>query len=109
MMSTRVRRIGGLFLVGVLLGAAQMRAQTRADWKLMPMPAKIQAGSGVLKIDEGFALAFAGLREERLERAGRRFLEQLHKQTGIVFHAGNAAKATLLVTTDHAGKTVQEL
>ena len=109
MMSTRVRRIGGLFLAGVLLGAAQMRAQTRADWKLMPMPAKVQAGSGVLKIDEGLTLAFAGLREERLERAGKRFLEQLHKQTGIVFHANNGSKAALLVTTEHASKPVQEL
>jgi hexosaminidase len=102
-------------LLPVLLltfGAISMRAQSPSALNLMPMPAKLQAGNGFLRVDENFRLAFAGYREPRLERAGQRFLEQLHRQTALVFASREAvdpAKATLLVTTEHESKTVQEL
>jgi hexosaminidase len=79
----------------------------------MPLPAKTQPGSGALKIDAGFTLAFTGYREARLNRAGQRFLLQLNRQTGFVFAqaaaAADPAKATLVVVTEHASKPVQEL
>jgi len=79
---------------------------------LMPMPAKVQTGSGFLRVDETFRLAFAGYREPRLERAGQRFLEQLHRQTALVFanrEKVDPAKATLLVTTNQESKASRNL
>jgi hexosaminidase len=77
---------------------------------LMPQPANVKQGTGALRIDENFALAFAGHTEPRLDRAAERFLAQLHNQTGLLF-AGlhDAAKATLVVHADHASKEIQEL
>jgi hexosaminidase len=88
-----------------------IHAQPQTTPDLMPLPAKIQMGKGTLKIDESFSLAFSGHREARLDRAGRRFLAQLHLQTGLVLAADpmETAKATLLVVTDRASKPVQEL
>jgi hexosaminidase len=88
-------------------------AQSPAELNVMPLPAKAQLGSGALKIDVGFTLAFTGYREARLDRAAQRFLVQLNRETGLVFAqaaaSADAAKATLVITTDHASKPVQEL
>jgi hexosaminidase len=96
-----------------MVGSMQAGAQSSTELNVMPLPAKAQLGSGALKIDAGFTLAFTGYREERLERAGRRFLLQCNRETGLVFGqaaaAADPAKATLIVTTDHASKPVQEL
>ncbi len=87
------------------------RAQNPSELNVMPLPAKFQSGNGALKIDGAFSIAFTGYREVRLDRAGRRFLLQLNHETGIVFSSSPAdpAKATLLVTTDHESKPVQEV
>jgi len=89
-----------------------MRAQSPAPINLMPMAAKLQAGSGSLKVDENFRLSFTGYTEPRLKRAGKRFLEQLHARTALVFASRETvdpAKATLVVTADQASKAIQEL
>ncbi len=96
----------------LVFGVFSMRAQSPTALNLMPMPAKLQAGAGFLKIDETFRLSFAGYQEPRLERAGQRFLEQLHRQTALVLQSrdsADAAKATLQITTDHESKAIQEL
>ena len=96
----------------LVFGVFSMRAQSSLASNLMPAPSKLQAGTGFLKIDETFRLSFAGYQEPRLERAGQRFLEQLHRQTSLVLQsreAADAAKATLLITTDHESKPIQEL
>jgi hypothetical protein len=98
-----------VFLTVVSLGfaAITMRAQSPPAMNLMPVPAKVQTGSGFLRVDEAFRLSFAGYREPRLERAAQRFLEQLHRQTALVFASRETvepAKATLLVTTDQESK-----
>jgi len=107
------RNAGICVLWLVLSGAVSMHAQTQSELNIMPLPAKAQATGGVLKIDAGFSLAFAGYREARLDRAGQRFMVQLQHETGMVFPtstvATDPAKATLLVTTDHESKAVQEL
>src|SRR5271166_495433 len=104
-------RIGILALAALLLASISTRAQSTSELNVMPLPAKAQQGSGALKIDGGFTLAMAGFREARLDRAGQRFLVQLNRETGIVFGRGAAdpAKATLVVTTDHESKPVQEV
>jgi hexosaminidase len=93
-----------------LISGVVARAQFAGELNVMPMPAKVQMGSGALKIDYGFTMAFAGFREPRLDRAGQRFVVALSHATGIPFgHAqADPAKATLVITTDHASKPVQE-
>jgi len=113
MRSLTFGRIAVLFPVLLLVsGVISMRAQSPTALNLMPTPAKMQAGAGFLKIDETFRLSFAGYQEPRLERAGQRFLEQLHRQTALVLQSRDttgASKATLQITTDHESKAVQEL
>jgi hexosaminidase len=96
-----------------LWGAISMSAQTPSGLNVMPLPAKVQVTGGVLKIDHGFTLSFSGYREARLDRAAERFVTQIGRETGITFRASAVAKdpsqATLLITTDHASKPVQEL
>jgi hexosaminidase len=106
----RRRVISVLFLL-LLVAAMPMRAQSPVDLNIMPLPSKFQFGSGSLKIDGGFSYAFEGFHDARLERAGQRFLTTLNHQTGIPFgHSpADTSKATLVITTDHDSKPVQEL
>ena len=95
-----------------LWGAISMHAQIPSELNVMPLPAHVQVTGGVLKIEEGFTLSFSGYREARLDRAAQRFETQMARQTGIPFRAVVAkdpSKATLLITTDHESKAVQEL
>ena len=95
-----------------LWGAISMHAQIPSELNVMPLPAHVQVTGGVLKIEEGFTLSFSGYREARLDRAAQRFETQMARQTGIPFRAVVAkdpSKATLLITTDHESKPVQEL
>jgi len=98
-----------LLMMG-LLGGANARPQNAPALNLMPWPASVQNGSGTLKIDASFGVAFTGYNEARLDRAGQRFLLQLQRQTGLLISGKTAesAKATLVVHTDHASKEVQE-
>ena len=100
-----------LVLTSLLAAGMSTRAQSSSELNVMPLPAKAEQGSGSLKIDAGFTFAFAGFREARLDRAGQRFLVQLNRETGIMFSHNpvDPAKATLVVTTDHESKPVQEL
>ncbi len=108
-------RIGRMLLTVFSLGAATMplSAQTPPSIpNVMPLPAKYQWGTGALKIDESFSVAFEAYKEPRLERAAQRFLVQLHRETGLVLSqavAKDASKATLVVSTDRESKAVQEL
>jgi len=78
---------------------------------LMPVPAKVQVGSGGLKIDAGFTVAITERTDARLTSAAERFVERLAKQTGLLLpmKPANGTKATLVVRTDHDSKPVQEL
>jgi hexosaminidase len=87
-------------------GAAQANPPS-----LMPLPSSLQVGSESLAIDTNFSVALAGHSEARLDRAVERFYRQLSHQTGMALARRNAdaSKATLVIRTDHASKTVQEL
>lgn len=97
-------------LLCVLLHPAMTTAQQPA-LNLMPLPANVQPGTGSLRIDSTFSVAFTGYSEPRLERAGERFLRQLARQTGLplALKPSKTAKATLVIQTDHAGKEIQEV
>jgi hexosaminidase len=111
MSSRKIIPVGPMFFL-MLAAATMMHAQTNANVSLMPLPARMQPGTGALKIDEHFTVAFTGYREARLDRTAERFMVQLHRATGIVFvsQAGpDPTKAILTVTTDRESKTVQEV
>ena len=99
------------FLFVLALSAPDATAQTQLPLNLMPQPASVKSGSGALRIDANFTIAFTGHTEPRLERARERFLIQLHRQTGLLFAkpANNTSQATLAVHADHASKEIQEL
>ena len=77
----------------------------------MPLPENAQLGTGGLRVDSTFSVAFTGYIEARLERAGERFLRQLARQTAIPLSLkpSKSAKATLVIQTDHASKEIQEV
>src|SRR5262249_32967249 len=100
-----------LTIVFGFLAGGSTQAQNVPGLNLMPWPASVQPGSGALKVDSTFAIAFTGYKEARLDRAGQRFLSVLQKQTGLLISSqpGDQAKAKLVVNTGHASKGIQEL
>jgi hexosaminidase len=78
---------------------------------LMPLPAGVQFGDGHLLITQTFSVGIAGYKEARLERAARRFMQNLSRRTGLPIELQfvDPAKATLVIHADHASRTVQEL
>jgi hexosaminidase len=100
----------GILVFCVLLHPTMIAAQQPA-LTLMPVPAKVQAGSGSLHVDSAFSVALTGHTEPRLDRAVERFLRQLALQTALPLSARSASttKATLVIHTDHANKEIQEL
>ena len=100
----------GTLVLGILFYPAMATAQ-QPVLNLMPLPANSQPGSGSLRVDSSFSVAFAGYTEPRLERAGERFLRQLARQTGLPLShkPSKSEKATLVVQTEHASKEIQEV
>jgi hexosaminidase len=98
-------------VLAFLSGGTVSRAQSPAELNVMPLPASVKSGEGVLKIDAAFRVSYSGYHEPRLDRAAQRFMVQLHRRTGIVFLAqsANSTGEVLKVTTDHESKPVQEL
>ncbi len=79
---------------------------------LMPTPAKVQLKTGQLVIDASFTVGISGPSDVQLQRAVERFLDNLRRQTGMPpldMKLTDAAKAKLVVHTEHASKAVQEL
>src|SRR5438552_18689382 len=78
---------------------------------LMPLPANVQPGTGSLRVDSAFSVAFTGYTQPRLERASERFLRQLARQTGLplALKPSKTGKATFVIQTDHASNEIQEV
>jgi hexosaminidase len=79
---------------------------------LMPMPSNVQLKTGQLVIDASFTVGISGPSGAQLQRAVERFLDNLRRQTGMPpldMKVTDAAKAKLVVHTEHANKAVQEL
>lgn len=88
-----------------------LAAQTPSNLSLMPVPAKLQAGSGQLVIDQTFTVASAGASDTRLQRGVGRFLDDLSRQTGmpLTVRPVDASHATLTIQARSPGRKVQEL
>jgi len=88
-----------------------MAAMTLFAHDLMPVPAKLQAGAGRLRIDGNFAFVqLNGYREPRLEAAAARLVEHVARKTGIPMTPAigvNAPAAPLVIYCDHASEPVQ--
>ena len=63
-------------------------ALTRAFAALMPMPQTVVPGAGGLKIDSSFAVQARGYSDTRLDRAMRRLVTRVARQTGIEIRGG---------------------
>ena len=99
-----------VLFASLLIPTMSTRAQIPTELNVMPLPSKVQMGTGSLKIDGTFTVQFAGYREARLARAGQRFMTQLNHETGVVFapNAADSKAGSLVVTTEHESKAVQE-
>jgi len=78
----------------------------------MPLPAKVQMGSGQLLIGPTFSVSIAGRHEARLDRAVEIFLGQFGRQIGmppIDMQVADSANATLVIQVAGGTKGVQEL
>jgi hexosaminidase len=87
-------------------------AERQPSVTLMPLPGKIQLGTGQLVIDTSFSVAIAGHKDSRAQRAVELFMANLRRQTGMSpldMKMTNTGPAKLLVHSDHPIKDVQEL
>ena len=94
-------------------------AQIPSSLNLMPVPTKVQIGTGQLIVDQSFTAVSTrqstGQRDARLDNGISRFLDQVSRETGMQLNeqrgsASNAASnATLVIRAENAGHKVQEL
>jgi hexosaminidase len=101
----------GLVVLGALMMSVTTNAQEQRPLNLMPVPSSVQIGTGRFLVDTTFSVGLTGYTEPRLDRAVERFLRQLSRQTAIPLaeKPSTAAKAALVIHTDHASKEIQEL
>ena len=58
-------------------------AQSGPPWNLMPVPAKVDAGSGQWVVQQGLTIALSGADDPRVRSAAQRFVDHLSRQSGI--------------------------
>lgn len=86
-------------------------AQIPSSLSLMPMPAKVQPGSGRLVVDQSFTALAAGPKDSRLDSGLVRFLDVLSRQTGMMLNGqpANESTATLVIRIAEKGAKVQKV
>jgi len=102
------------FIAATSLLTAQQSASAPAlptPLNLMPMPSKIQLGSGQWVVQQGLTISITGADDSRIRSAAQRFVEHLSRATGIPlrYQAGESGKATVAIHCEHAGDKVQKL
>jgi hexosaminidase len=99
-----------IVLLLVLFPSRALVAQSQGSLLIMPVPAHALQGEGEFLIDSSFTVAFQGDPEPRLERARRRFLDTLSRETGIPFAYDGATKAPrLMVQASRPGSETPQL
>src|SRR6202142_633888 len=103
-----IRILLAMILSGFLLCPA-IADMSPPHLSLMPLPADVQFGDGSLLITQTFTVGIAGYKEARLERAGRRFMQNLSRRTGLSIELQfvDPAKAALVIHADHAPRAVR--
>jgi hexosaminidase len=99
------------FLLSVFFFSIFAMAQMPSSLNLMPVPAKVQVGTGQLIVDQSFTAFSDGRRDDRLDLGISRFLDQVSRQTGMMLNGqpANASNATLVIRAENTGRKVQEL
>jgi hexosaminidase len=99
------------FLLSVFFFSFFSMAQMPSSLNLMPVPTKVQVGTGQLVVDQSFNACSDGKRDARLDRGISRFLDQVSRQTGMMLNGqpADASNATLVIRAENAGRKVQEL
>jgi len=100
-----------LVVSALFLSTCFAASQMPSTLTLMPVPAKIELGTGQLVIDQLFTVSVTGAKDARLDSGIPRFLDQLSRQTGMPLNKqpADSAKATLVIRCENAGRKVQEL
>jgi hexosaminidase len=97
-------------MLGMSANAQSAAPPQQHQINVIPLPAKVEPGTGHLVVDQSFSVSLEGATDPRLKRAVRRFIANLSGQTGIPVGASAAAKrkALLTIRADRASKPVQE-
>ena len=96
-------------LIAVVLFSLLASAQSQPQLNLMPLPASVQQGSGMLPVTQSFSVNVTGAHDPSLEAGVRRFVAQLSGQTGIPFRPKAGATPRLTVHADKALEAIQKL
>ena len=94
-----------LFSVATIQVMAQSPPQPSPQGQIsvVPLPAKVQLGAGRLAIGQTFSVSLEGAKDAHLDRAVRRFMQDLSHQTGIPFGVANPTPKTILtIRIEHA-------
>src|SRR5258708_22186435 len=76
---------------------------------LMPMPAKVQTGTGQFAVNPSFKVALHGCDDARIKRASERFLKNLSRRTGIPLSSNSDSAANFTIECRGQGASVQKL
>jgi hexosaminidase len=105
--------LANLAVITVLLFFAVFApAETHPKLDLMPMPAKVQMGTGQLLISSSLSVAITGRADPGLIQAVQLFLDHLARQTAfprIALKITNSASAALIVHVEQSSKGLPEL
>ena len=72
-------------LMALTLSAAAAGYGQTSTLNLMPVPRNVTLDTGVMTLDNGFAILFEKGVEPRLERAAARVIDRISRETGITF------------------------
>src|SRR5262245_45693912 len=69
-----------ILLLAALLTATPALAQTPA---LMPWPSEVELRTGALPVQGAFTVTWTGIHDDMLDRAARRFIDDIDRRTGL--------------------------
>ncbi len=105
-----------IFVAAFFLVALDARAEAFAQSQslhLMPLPHRVEPGTGSLTLDSHFHAGFSGPHDSRLDAALERFLARLDRQCGGIRRAQSESQPnpanTLLVKVSGPGSAVQSV
>lgn len=96
-------------LIVLLLLTTLGSAQSQPQLNLMPLPASVQQGNGMLPVTQSLSVSVTGAHDPALDAGVQRFVSQLSLQTGIPFRPKAGAAPTLTVHADKALEAVLKL
>jgi len=100
-----------IFLLSVIVTSliSLASAEDAGKLSLMPMPAKVQFGTGQFLIDKSFAIAVRGPAEPRLQHAVERFRASVSRRTSIPPQTNVDSPGNFIITCAGEGEKIQRL